>query len=87
MEVKDIEFEDAVISLPKNAIHLSITVKTYEADGEHTVLAEFTLADIRDMFETFWKTVDGDYPVFALTEEGKKYADELLRREKNADTD
>ena len=84
MEVKgieDIEFEDAVISLPKNTVHLSITAKTYEADGEHTIRAEFTLADIRDMFETFEKTIDGDYPVYALTEEGKRYAEELLRRE------
>ena len=77
ISIEDIEFEDAVIPIPKNAVSIKLEVKTYE-DGEiHTVCADLEMSDIREMFRTFEETVAGDYPLYTATEQGKAEAERL----------
>jgi hypothetical protein len=72
MTIDDIEFVDAVISIPANAVKLTIEAVTYE-DGElHTVKGEYGPVEIRDAINLFQDTIDGDYPVYSLTEKAKE---------------
>lgn len=72
MTIDDIEFVDAVISIPKNAVKLTIEVVTYE-DGElHTAEGKYGLEGIREAINLFQKTIDGDYPVYGLTDKAKE---------------
>lgn len=75
MKLDDIEFQDAVFSIPKNAVKLVWVIETYEEDGIEKVEAAFGPVDIREAFKTFEDTIAGEYPVFTLTEEGKKYVE------------
>jgi hypothetical protein len=72
MTIDDIEFVDAVISIPENAVKLTIEAVTYE-DGElHTVEGKYGPVEIRDAINLFQDTIDGDYPVYSLTEKAKE---------------
>ena len=72
MTIDDIEFVDAVISIPENAVKLTIKAVTYE-DGElHTVEGKYGPVEIRDAINLFQNTVDGDYPVYGLTDKAKE---------------
>lgn len=76
----ELKQKDAVVALPVNAVQIEITVSFLDEKGQvqkakRTMDAE----EIRQAFNLFEKTCDGDYPVYALTEEGKRYAEELRR--------
>ena len=72
MTIDDIEFVDAVISIPANAVKLTIEAVIYE-DGElHTVEGKYGPVEIRDAINLFQDTIDGDYPVYSLTEKAKE---------------
>lgn len=77
MTIEDIEFEDAVIRIPKNAVKVTVEIETYETEGVQTVRAQFLPSDIAAMFDLFEQTVNGDYPRYVLTEEGQRYLDQL----------
>lgn len=69
--IDDVEFRDAVISIPANAIFLKQEVKVVDDNGDIATLeASFVLKDIQDMFDLFEKTIAGDYPKYILTEKG-----------------
>lgn len=72
--IDDFEFEDAVMTLPKNAIEVVYKVKVYE-DGEiHELEGTYGVNDIREAFQLFNETVSGNYPKFVLSE---KYLEKL----------
>ena len=72
MTIDDIEFVDAVISIPANAVKLTIEAVTY-VDGElHTAEGKYDLEGIRDAINLFQETIDGEYPVYCLTEKAKE---------------
>ena len=71
MEIKDIEFVDAVISIPKNCVHIMLTAETFENGEAYTVKGEFSPSDVRDAINRFEATLAGDYPEYDLIEEGK----------------
>lgn len=72
MTIDDIEFVDAVISIPANAVKLTIEVVTYE-DGElHTVEGKYGPVEIRGSINLFQETIDGEYPVYGLTDKAKE---------------
>lgn len=72
MTIDDIEFVDAIISIPKNAVKLTIEAMTYE-DGElHTVEGKYGPKGIRCAIDLFQDTIDGDYPLYCLTEKAKE---------------
>lgn len=72
MTIDDIEFVDAVISIPENAVKLTIEAVTYEDGKLHTVEGKYGPVEIRDAINLFQETIDGDYPVYSLTEKAKE---------------
>ena len=72
MTIDEMEFVDAVISIPKNAISITLDVKTYENGVIQNVGAEFDASDIREMINLFEKTEVGEYPKYVFTEKGKQ---------------
>ena len=73
----DMEFVDAVFSIPKNAVKITIDVQTYEDGVLQNVCGEFLPADIREAVNLFEATVAGDYPKYVLTDEGRRLIGEL----------
>lgn len=74
--IDDIEFQDAVISIPANAIYIKQEVRTCENDKIITLLSTYSLKDIRGMFDLFEQTIDGDYPKYVVTEKGMRSLEE-----------
>lgn len=77
MEINDIEFVDAVFSIPKNCVHIMLTAEVFEKGEVHTVQAEFSPSDVRDAISTFEATVCGDYPTFEITDKGREWLEQL----------
>ena len=71
MTIDDIEFEDAVIQIPKNSVRIRVEVETYEKEGSCVVTGTLLPPDIREAFQTFKDTCNGDYPEYTLTDEMK----------------
>ena len=78
ISIEDIEFEDAVIRIPKNAVTVTIEVQTYENGEMQTVSAKLCPSEIREAFRTFEETMSGDYPLYALTENGRHFIEEKV---------
>lgn len=72
MTIDDIEFVDAVIDIPKNAVKITVTAEIYENGEMHIAEGYLGPADIRDAINLFQDTVDGDYPVYGLSEKAKE---------------
>lgn len=71
------EFEDAILGLPTNAVGMTVKIDVYE-NGKITKIEQtFDLNDIKDMKETFWECLDGEYPKFTLTDKGVEYLESL----------
>ena len=75
MSIDDIEFVDAVFSIPKNAVRVEFSIETYEQGEMHTVKGVFDPADIRDAINLFDEIVAGEYPKYVATEKGRAIAD------------
>ena len=78
MTIDEMEFVDAVISIPKNTISITIDAKTYEDGVIHNVGAEFDASDIREMINLFEKTEAGEYPKYVFTEKGKQILTDIV---------
>lgn len=76
--LEDIEFVDAVFGIPKNAYRITINVSSLEDGKECNATAELGPADIREAIDLFEQTVNGDYPMYTLTDEGREYAEKLM---------
>ena len=79
MKVEDLKFDDAVIRIPRNAVKVSVDIEVYENGELGKIHADFDLEAIRDAFDTFEDTVNGDYPMFEITDKGKEYLEQLKR--------
>ena len=74
-----IAYNDAVFQIPQNAVKITIEADIYEGGEISTVKAEYNMEDIREAFHLFEKTMDGEYPMYELTDKGKEYLERLLR--------
>ena len=79
MSIDDIEFVDAVFSIPKNCVHIMLTAETFENGEAHTVKAEFSQSDVRDAINLFEATSAGDYPQYVITDKGREWLERLQR--------
>ena len=80
--IDEIEFVDAVFPIPKNAVEIPMDVKVYEDGNLQELGADFDMQDIKKSIDLFDQTVAGDYPKLVITEEGKKWLDEMGRLER-----
>lgn len=74
--IDEIEFVDAVLSIPKNAVEIHMDVKVYEDGKLQQLGADFDMQDIRDSIDRFEKTIDGEYSTYRITEDGMKWLEE-----------
>ena len=78
-EVKyyDGECKDIIIPIPTNTVEMMVKLKVYENGGAFEVEQTFDLEDIKYAQNLFEQCCDGEYPVYTLTEKGRKYFEGL----------
>ena len=70
-------YKDIIMSIPTNAIEMTVKLKMYE-DGELVDAKQtFDLEDIKDAEDLFEQCCDGEYPTYTLTEKGREYVERL----------
>ena len=74
--IDEIEFVDAVLPIPKNAVEIHMDVNIFEDGRLQELGADFDMQDIRDSIDRFEKTVAGEYPKYCIAEEGLKWLEE-----------
>jgi hypothetical protein len=73
INIDNIEWEDVVITIPKNTVHMIIQTSVFN-DGEIAKYqGEYDVNDINDCKNTLEKYIIGDLPLYVLTEKGKEY--------------
>lgn len=72
VNIDNIKMEDAVISLPANAIQVTFDADMCEGGKIIKVKGKYDLEAIRKAFELFEDTVAGEYPVYDLTDKGRE---------------
>lgn len=77
IDIDKLEYENAVVVIPKDSAYMKISVQIVRGGELVTMTQEYSAGDIRDAFNLFEKTVYGDYPTFKISEEGEKYLKEL----------
>lgn len=77
MDIDNIEFVDAVFQIPKNAVKVEFTIKTYEDGTLQTVKGTFDPADVREAINQFEQTILGEYPKYVITEKGKEWLEQM----------
>lgn len=76
----ELDLINIILPIPKQTVSMDITVKVMDGDTIQTVYKPFTISDIHDMRANFLDNVEfgDDYDaVYTITEEGKRYLEEL----------
>lgn len=74
--IDDIDFVDAVFAIPENAVEVLIKVKSYESGKLIGSEVTYNLKEIKKAVDLFQQTIEGEYPKYVITEEGKKWLEE-----------
>lgn len=73
----DGEYKDIIMSIPTNAIEMTVKLKMYENGEMFYAKQTFDLNDIKDAEDLFEQCCDGEYPRYTLTEKGREYVEKL----------
>lgn len=79
-ETIELDLINIILPIPKQTVSMELTVKIMDGDKIQTVCKPFTISDIHDMRQNFLDNVEfgDDYDaVYTITEEGKRYLEEL----------
>lgn len=79
-ETIELDQINIILPIPKQTVSMDLTVKVMDGDTIQTVWKPFTISDIHDMRANFLDNVEfgDDYDaVYEITEEGKRYLEEL----------
>lgn len=75
-QVYEGELKDIIIDIPTNTVEMTLTLKVY-TDGEiQECERHFDMQDIRDAEQTFDDCVNGEYPLYALTDKVEELFDD-----------
>ena len=82
-EIWELDNQWAIVEIPENCVELTLQCKVViNGDLQH-VMRTMDMKAIREAFEEYKFAEECGYippnAVFSLTEEGKKYAEELMR--------
>ena len=79
-EVKEYngELKDIIISIPTNAIEMTVKLKVYKNGKMFDAEQTFDLEGIKYAENLFEQCCDGEYPQYTLTEKGKEYFEGLM---------
>jgi hypothetical protein len=81
-EVVELSEARAIIYLPENTVEANLSLKVYINGDIVEVHKTLGISDLRRAFEDAEDNYIEDNDKFALTEEGMKYAEELVKRDK-----
>lgn len=82
-EIVELDNQYAIVELPENCVELTLQCKVYLNGELQTVMRTMSMKDIREAFDEYKDAEEMGYippnAIFTLTEEGKRYAEELMR--------
>lgn len=82
-EIVELDNAWAIIEIPETCVELTLQCKVYLNGELQTVMRTMSMKDIKEAFEEYAAAEECGYippnAVFTLTEEGKRYAEELMR--------
>ena len=70
-------YKDIILSIPTNTVEMTVKLKVYEKGGAFNAEQTFDLEDIKYANNLFEQCCNGEYPVYTLTEKGRKYLEGL----------
>lgn len=79
-ETIELDQINIILPIPKQTVSMELTVKVMDGDTIQTAYKPFIISDIHDMRANFLDNVafGDDYDaVYTITEEGKRYLEEL----------
>ena len=79
-ETVELQNHRAMIELPENTVALTLTAKVYHEGELVTVGKEYSISEIRAMFYKADMNYSEDDDLYTITEEGKMYIDEMIKR-------
>jgi hypothetical protein len=79
-ETIELQNHRAMIELPENTVALTLTAKVYYEGELVTVGKEYSISEIRAMFHKADMNYAEDDDLYTMTEEGKMYFDEMIKR-------
>ena len=68
IQIEDIEFEDAILSIPKNSVEIEFKAKIFENGEIHTLSGIYDLENIQEAKRLFDKCCEGEYPIYVTSE-------------------
>lgn len=68
-----IEYEYIVLSIPKESVYLEVNASLLDNGSVITLSTKMNPSDIREAANDYEKTVDGELPLYTLTEKGREY--------------
>lgn len=81
-EIVELDNQWAIVEIPANCVELTLQCKVFLDGKIQTVMRTMDLKDIREAFDEYKAAEECGYSppnaIFTLTEEGKKYAEELM---------
>ena len=82
-EIVELDNRWAIVEIPENCVELALQCKVFLDGKLQTVMRTMDMKAIREAFDEYEAAEAFGYippnAVFTLTEEGKRYAEELMR--------
>ena len=69
----NIEWEDIVIAIPKNTVHMTIQVSIFDDSEISQYIGEYNVSEINECRNTLEKYINGELPRYIITEKGLEY--------------
>ena len=81
-EIVELDNQYAIVEIPENCVELTLQCKVFLDGKIQTVMRTMDMNAIREAFDEYKDAEECGYippnAIFTLTEEGKKYAEELM---------
>ena len=81
-EIVELDNQYAIVELPENCVEVTFQCKVYLDGILQTVMRTMSMKDIQEAFDEYKAAEEMGYippnAIFTLTEEGKRYAEELM---------
>lgn len=71
-DINNIEWEDIVVTIPKNTVHMIIQTSVFDNDKIVKYQGDYNVDDINDCKNTLEKYINGDLPLYVITEKGRE---------------
>lgn len=69
----NIEYEDIVVAVPKNTVHMTIQVSIFDDSTISQYVGEYNVNEINECRNTLEKYISGELPRYIITEKGLEY--------------